>query len=138
MSYSINALIFELKRDEGVVLKPYKDSVGKLSVGVGRNLDDRGITQDEAEYMLQNDLALAEHELDGLFPKWRQLSDARQRVLMNMMFNMGRTRLSGFVKMWAAIAAGRFDDAATEMLDSKWATQVGARAQRLADMMRAG
>ena len=89
-------LIEELKRDEGVVLTLYKCSAGKNTIGVGRNVDDRGITEDESDYLLGNDIDLCVDELENNFTWYKNLSDARQRVLVNMCFNLGLTRLLGF------------------------------------------
>lgn len=134
----ITALTEELTRDEGLRLKPYKDSVGKLTIGVGRNLDDVGITAEEAKSLLSNDIQRTIVALDTAIPWWKGLDSVRQRVLVNMAFNMGVGKLLGFKNTLAAIQAGKFEDAATEMLDSTWARQVGARAQRLALMMQKG
>ena len=82
-------LIEELKRDEGVVLTLYKCSAGKNTIGVGRNVDDRGITEDESDYLLGNDIDLCVDELENNFTWYKNLSDARQRVLVNMCFNLG-------------------------------------------------
>lgn len=128
----------QLIRHEGLKLLPYVDSVGKLTIGVGRNLTDRGLSYDEALILLSNDIIIAERNARTLCPTYANLSDARQQVLTNMSFNLGWSRLSKFVKMFAAIAAGDFALAAKEMLDSKWAKQVGGRADELAKMMKEG
>lgn len=128
----------ELIRDEGIRSFPYKDTVGKLTIGVGRNLDSVGIHDDEAYLMLENDIHDAMHSLDKYLPWWRNLDEVRQRVLVNMCFNMGIAGLLGFKNTLAAIQAGRYTDAAAGMLASKWAGQVGARAQRLSEMMAKG
>ena len=131
-------LIEELKRDEGVVLTLYKCSAGKNTIGVGRNVDDRGITEDESDYLLGNDIDLCVDELENNFTWYKNLSDARQRVLVNMCFNLGLTRLLGFKKFLAALEAEDWDRAAEEMLDSKWAVQVGPRSTRLRDLLLEG
>lgn len=131
-------LLDELKRDEGVRLKPYRCTAGKLSIGVGRNLDDVGITESEAEYMLRTDVARSMSDLDRFFPWWRRMSEPRQRALCNMAFNMGIGTLAKFRKMLAALERGDYEDAAREALSSAWATQVGARSQRIAAMIREG
>ena len=131
-------LIEELKRDEGVVLTIYKCSAGKNTIGVGRNVDDRGITEDESDYLLGNDIDLCVDELENNFTWYKNLSDARQRVLVNMCFNLGLTRLLGFKKFLAALEAEDWDRAAEEMLDSKWAVQVGPRSTRLRDLLLEG
>ena len=131
-------LIEELKRDEGVVLTLYKCSAGKNTIGVGRNVDARGITEDESDYLLGNDIDLCVDELENNFTWYKNLSDARQRVLVNMCFNLGLTRLLGCKKFLAALEAEDWDRAAEEMLDSKWAVQVGPRSTRLRDLLLEG
>lgn len=128
----------QLVIDEGLRLKPYRCTAGKLTIGIGRNLEDRGITKDEAFALLEGDIDEVEAELDRRMPWWRDLSDRRQQVLANMCFNLGMNRLSAFIRMIVALRAQQWDKAADEMLDSLWANQVGARAQRLARMMREG
>jgi lysozyme len=123
---------------EGLRLKPYKCTAGKLTIGVGRNLDDNGITQAEAFHLLENDIIAVEDDLDRTWPWWRQMTDARQQVLADMAFNLGITRLGGFVNTLAAMKRGDYEAAADGMLASLWASQVGRRAQRLAKMMREG
>lgn len=135
---NIGELSNQLATDEGIRLKPYKDTVGKTTIGVGRNLDDVGISRQEAMGLLANDIATVVAMLDHNLPWWSQMSDRRQQVLANMAFNVGITRLLGFRNMLAAMQVGHWDEAAAEMLDSLWAKQVGARAQRLAYMMRNG
>ena len=124
-----------LRQHENLRLKPYHDSVGKLTIGVGRNLDDRGITNEEAMFLLETDVTLVLSDLDRVFPWWRTLSDVRQLVLANMCFNLGITRLTLFKKFIAALQAGEYDLAAAEMLNSKWSSDVGIRATTLAAMM---
>ena len=105
---------------------------------MGRNLDDRGITEDESDYLLSNDIDLCVEELEGTFPWFATLSDARQRVMVNMCFNLGLSRLLGFEKFLAAMEAGDWETAGIEMLDSKWAVQVGNRSERLKDLVVGG
>jgi lysozyme len=123
---------------EGLRLKPYKDTVGKLTIGVGRNLDDKGISKDEAMVMLENDLIEAEADANNLVPTFVVLSPNRKAVLIDMCLNMGRTRVAQFKQMLAAIGASNYEGAAAAMLDSLWAKQVPLRAQQLAAMMRTG
>ncbi|MCP4536925.1 MAG: glycoside hydrolase family protein, partial [Chloroflexi bacterium] len=120
----IDTLKADLIRDEGLKLKPYTDTVGKLTIGVGRNLDDVGITEDEADYLLGNDVNWAMDDLDRNVAWWRDLPEGPARALVNMCFNMGWSRLSGFRNMLAALEAGDWQQAATEALDSRWASQV--------------
>lgn len=132
------ALLDELVRDEGLRLKPYKDTVGKLTIGVGRNLDDVGISEAEAKHLLENDVARTVAALDRALPWWATLDEVRQRVVLNLAFNMGVGKLLEFKNTLAAMQAGNYVGAANGMLASKWATQVGARAKRLAKMMATG
>jgi lysozyme len=131
-------LAAQLEVDEDKRPVIYVDSVGKVTGGVGRNLTDRPFSEDEMALMLKNDIDTAERELDRALPWWRSLTDARQNVLANMCFNMGIARLLGFKKTLVLVKAHRYDAAAAEMLNSKWATQVGQRASRLAEMMKRG
>lgn len=132
------ALVSMVAMHEGFRAKPYKDSVGVLTVGYGRNLQDVGIRPDEARLMLENDLAVAMTDARFLFDDFAALTPNRQRVLVDFCFNLGRTRAAGFKAMWAALEREDYHAAAMEMLDSKWARQVGNRAQRLARMMKEG
>ena len=127
----------QLCRDEELRLKPYRDSVGKLSIGVGRNLDDNGIRESEAMSMLRNDVIEVIHEAEGL-DVWWNLDEERQGVIANMLFNMGLKRLLTFEKMFKALEKGDYELASTEMMDSKWARQVGDRASRLSEQMKKG
>lgn len=132
------ALLADLKRDEGVYLKPYRDSVGKLTIGIGRNLDDRGISQNTCDQMANEDIAICAAELDKNIPWWRELSPNRQRALANMIFNLGWPRLSGFNEMLDALEMGNFNKASQEALNSQWANQVGIRAIRIAHLFEEG
>jgi lysozyme len=128
-----------LARHEGLRRYPYIDTVGKLSIGYGRNLDDTGITTDEAEYLLSGDIDRAIRGLVGHFPNWfPALDPVRQAVLINMAFNLGVVGVSGFHDTLAAVAAGRYGAAADAMLASRWAGQVGQRAVELAAQMKTG
>jgi len=133
----------KLKKDlivsEGLRLKPYKDTTGKLTIGVGRNLEDVGIAKEEAFFLLKRDIQHLQNELKKI-PDFSKLADSevRQRVVAEMAFNIGVNRLLKFKKMWAAISFGNWDIAAKEMLNSKWAKQVGNRAYRLAKRMKTG
>jgi len=131
-------LAAQLTVDEGRKPRIYVDTVGKITGGVGRNLTDRAFSEDEIDLMLKNDIAMVAKQLDQKMPWWRQMNDARQNVLANMCFNMGINALVGFVNTLAAMKAGQYDVAAKGMLASKWASQVGDRAIRLAKVMRTG
>jgi len=132
------ALLRELVRDEGLRLKPYRCTAGKLTIGVGRNLEDRGITAEEADFLLLNDVKRFSAELDERLPWWKDLDPVRRRVILNMAFNLGVDGLLGFKSTLAAVKAKDWSKASAGMLSSKWASQVGLRADRLAKMMRTG
>lgn len=131
-------LVKQLEIDEGKREKMYLDTVGKWTAGVGRNLSDRSFSEDEIQLMLSNDIKLAEKDARSLVPGFDHLGDVRAEVICNMSFNLGYSRLAGFKKFLAAVNASEFAEASMEMLDSKWAQQVGARAQRLSKAMRTG
>lgn len=124
-----------LKRDEGRRTRPYQDSLGHWTVGYGHNLESGDLSEDAITTILRDDLLHAETQCLQL-PWWRHLSGPRKGVLVNMAFNMGYGGLLTFRKFLQACAEGCWDVAATEMLDSTWAKQVGARATRLARQMR--
>lgn len=127
-----------LIRHEGMKLKPYRDTMGKLTIGVGRNLDERGITEAEAIEMLFNDIHICVREAENTFPWFKEIDGYRKIVVISMIFNMGMPRFKQFKKLIAAIEARDFRQAFLEMLDSVWAEQVGYRSEELAKMMRDG
>jgi len=127
-----------ITRHEGKEHFPYTDTVGKLTIGVGRNLSDNGLSDDEVLYLLNNDIVIAQEELNRMFPWFIELGVVRQNALTDMMFNIGLTRLLTFKKFLAAMSKEDYITAAAEMLDSKWAKQVGYRATDLANMIRTG
>lgn len=133
-----DAMVRQLRLHEGERLKPYRCTAGKLTIGIGRNLDDRGITREESAYLLANDIAAEERELLRALPWVATLDEVRQRVLLDMAFNMGIVGLLAFKRTLATIQAGDYQAAATMMLDSRWAKQVGQRAERLSRMMATG
>ena len=133
---NMDKLMDELIRDEGLRLKVYLDSEGIETIGVGRNLQ-KGITRDEAMLLLNNDIRYAIQEA-MTFPWYEKLTEQRKRVIVNMIFNLGLTRFSGFKNTIRYLEMGDYEAASEEMLDSKWARQVGVRATRLSDMMRNG
>jgi lysozyme len=126
----------DLILDEGIRLKPYRCTAGKLTIGVGRNLDDVGISRAETLALLAADIARAEQGLDSYAPWWRSLPEPAARALINMAFNLGSGGLAGFRGMLAALRAGDYNLAAAEALDSKWRQQVGDRATRIAALFR--
>jgi lysozyme len=126
----------QLRRHESYRKNAYKDTEGNLTVGYGRNLDGPGVSRSEARYLLNNDIDEAVAECVARFPFWNKLSELRQEVVANMMFNLGWPRLKGFKKMIAALEKQDYELAAAEMLDSKWHLQVKGRAKELARQMR--
>jgi lysozyme len=147
-------LIAELRRDEGVRYSVYKDTKGINTVGVGHNLQAKPLpagwsyplNDTQVNSLLDDDLEDVFHDLGRNLPWWTDLNDVRQRVLANMAFNLGITRLLGFKNTLVAMRQGKYAAAADGMLNSAWASQVGiydkngqpGRALRLAAMMRDG
>lgn len=127
----------QLERHEGLRLKPYRDTVGKLTIGYGRNLEDVGISRDEADFMLDNDIDQVERQLETV-DEYQSLCPCRQTVIANMAFNMGFAGVMEFKNMWAAIGRKDWSRASKEMLDSHWSRQVGSRAVELSEIMRTG
>lgn len=127
-----------LIRHEGVRLKPYRDTVGKLTIGVGRNLDDVGISQDEADLMLDNDINRSHDACASAFPWFAALDSVRQDVLIDMAFNLGLEALKGFHMTLGCIEKGDYEGAARNMLLSRWRDEVGQRAVELSNLMRTG
>lgn len=122
---------------EGLRLKPYMDTVGKITIGVGRDLNDRGISNDEAMFLLENDMKIVfENALELSF--FKNLDQVRQLVILSMLFNMGLSRFKGFVRMTDALMRSDFSTASLEMRSSRWAREVGLRAVHLSDAMRDG
>ena len=126
-----------IKNHEALKLRLYKDTVNKYTIGWGRNIEDNGISQDEAQLMFDNDFARTQREL-APFPWYVNQPQNVQDALLNMNFNMGIARLLGFKKMIMALTVKDYTKAAMEALDSKWAGQVGQRAKDVALMMRQG
>jgi lysozyme len=134
-------------RREGGRHRAYLCPAGVLTIGWGHSLEARpirglgpgsSISEAEAESLLRADLTELAFLLDTRMPWWRGLGPARSAVLLDMAFNLGLSGLLGFRKMLAAVRRNSFDEAAREMLDSRWAAQVGTRARELAAMMKSG
>ena len=159
LQYKRNDLLDKLIVSEGLKLQVYKDTLGIDTIGIGRNLEDRGITKEEldwmdipnigivyemgiteadAVYLATNDVQIVEEELLRAHSCVEQLDSVRQLILVDMAFNMGVPRLCKFKMMWAAIHDEDYPTAAKEMLDSKWASQVKGRATKLANAMHNG
>jgi len=159
MKYDKDKLMEKLVAHEGLRLQVYKDTLGIDTIGIGRNLQDRGISKEEldeldipsidhvyeygiteadAMFLAQNDVQIVEEELLRAHPCVEKLDAVRQLILIDMAFNLGVPRLCKFKKMWAAVHEEKFDVAAKEMLDSRWANQVKSRATKLANAMHNG
>jgi lysozyme len=158
MKYNRDELVKMIAIHEGIVLNVYQDHLGIDTVGIGRNLQDRGITdgelsfinktmdevyengltEEEAYYLCMNDIAIVEKELLANKPVVNQLNAVRQMVLIDMAFNMGVPRLMKFKNMWLAIEKVNYQLANEEMIDSRWAGQVGSRAMKLSLAMKNG
>lgn len=137
----ISELKKQLRRHEGEVEYAYQDSEGYWTIGVGHLIDKRKggkLPKHFIDMLLEYDIFEKIDELDKGLPVWRSLDDVRQRVIVDMAFNLGVSGVKAFKRMWIAIEAQNYPLAATEMLDSKWASQVGSRATRLAEMMKTG
>lgn len=137
----------QLRRDEGLELKPYRDTsvmigfegkVGKLTIGIGRNLDDVGVSEAEANYMLGNDVAKVTSVLRQKLPWVDDLNEARFAVLQNLAFNIGVGSVLKFIQMLSKLQQERFEEAATELQDSLWFHQTGDRAKRLVRQLQLG
>lgn len=130
-----------IKREEGVVKYAYTDHLGYLTIGVGRLIDKRkggGLSLDEIDYLLKNDLDKVSRQVKEKLPWASKLTSTRQAVLYAMAFQLGINGLLGFKNTLRLIEQGKYDEAATNMLKSKWATQTPARAKRTAELMRKG
>ena len=159
MKYRREHFIEELIKHEGLKLQVYQDTLGIDTIGIGRNLEDRGITKQEldeldipsidhvyeygiteadAVYLATNDVQIVEEELVRAHPCVDRLDSVRQLIVIDMAFNMGVPRLCKFKNMWAAIHDEDYPTAAKEMLDSRWASQVKGRATKLANAMHNG
>lgn len=130
-------LVENLKRHEGLRLKPYLCPEGKITIGFGRNLEDMGISEKEAEMLLMSDIQRCYEELD-VFSWFHDLDQVRQEAMVNMLFNLGLPTFLEFKRTLKFMAEGAYSQAAIEMLDSKWANQVGDRAKELAYMVETG
>jgi lysozyme len=131
-------LIETLKEHEGYRAVAYKDSVGVLTIGYGRNLETVGVGREEAELMLRNDIIRAENTARRLFSGFGELNEVRQEVLVNMAFNLGEASLREFVRFRYAVKNRDWVASAAEMKASKWYMQVGERAEILRIRMLTG
>ena len=132
-------LVSMLKRHEGFRSKPYYCTAGKLTIGYGRNLDDVGITEVEAGFLLKVDALRATDDAGDIFPNILSYTENRQIAIINMLFNLGKTRFLGFSDMIKAIKRNDWISASIEALDSKWARKdVGMRAIEIANLLKKG
>lgn len=133
-------LLAQLKRHEGICRSAYTDHLGYLTIGIGRLIDERkggGISDEEALYLLQNDLQECVKDLSSI-PAFARLDAIRQQALINMRFQLGGAGLRAFKRMWAALDQQDYKQAAIEALDSKWARQTPERAKEIAEQLRTG
>ncbi len=130
----------QIKKHEGMRLKPYKCTAGKTTIGYGRNLEDIGISKDEAEYLLDSDIVRVANSIMNckVLYFYSLLNDARKAVMVNMVFNLGLSRFLKFEKTIEYIKNREYAKASEEMMDSRWAKQVGNRANQLAEQMLNG
>jgi len=135
----MDKLIKMLRHHEGVRHKPYYDTATppKLTIGVGRNLDDNGLSDDEIDYLLRNDINRCMSEA-MTYDWFKDLNDARRAVVLSLLFNLGKPRYDKFVKHHEAMSNGHMLMASRELLDSRWAKQVGRRANEMAIQLETG
>jgi len=131
----------QLLREEGSESCAYQDTLGFWTIGVGRLIDPKkggGLSQDEIEYLLDNDIKKITEKVHKFLPWVSKLNEPCQSVLLQMTFQMGLRGLLGFKRTLGSIEDGQFAEAAAEMLESKWAKQTPERANRLATQMETG
>lgn len=130
----------QLRIDEGERLKLYWDTATppKATIGVGRNLTDKGISKKAQEFLLDEDVDETYAAADKYWPWWRNLTDARQDAFANLLFNLGAGKFSQFPKFLAALQGGNYEAAAKELETSLWAKQVGERSTRIVAKIRNG
>tara|TARA_R100001377_G_scaffold56796_1_gene33808 strand:+ start:304 stop:726 length:423 start_codon:yes stop_codon:yes gene_type:complete len=137
----MSIIIDMLRKHEGVETHAYKCTADKITIGVGRNIDKGGgigLSDDEIDYLLSNDIKRVSSELIRAFPWYSELDEVRKDALTDLCFNVGLSRLMGFKKALAAMATEDYEIAADEFLDSRWAKQVGSRAFTITEMIRTG
>jgi lysozyme len=132
----------QLRGDEGERDCVYPDSLGYATIGVGRCVDKRvkgaGLRSDEITYLLHNDIDDRINALMKALPWFQNLDDARQGALLNLSFELGVDGLLEFKQTLAAVQGGRYDEAAFDLLQSKYAQEVPARAKRISEQLRTG
>ena len=140
------ALKAELKRDEGCRTDIYIDTEGHATVGIGHLIVSSDpeygkpakteVTDERVQELFTQDVGIALKDCNAVFPNFDTLPQEAQRIIANMMFNLGRPRFMAFKKLIAAVNAKNWSKAADEMVDSRWYGQVGNRSQRLVERMR--
>lgn len=142
-SFDMDAMIAQLRPEEGDRLRVYDDKTGQPivkgssvqgnpTIGIGRNLSGKGISEDEARYLCANDIRECSSDLDLHLPWWKSLSPARQMQILDLRFNMGMRGLLSFHHFLAAMQAGEWQRAVDELRDSDWWHQVGERGPMIA------
>ena len=133
-------LLEMLKRHEGVESHVYRCSAGYETIGVGRNISKSGLglSDDEVDYLLENDIVRVIKELSSEYPWFKDLDDVRKDAIIDISFNLGATRLRGFKRALAAMDAADYKTASLEFLDSKWSRDVKGRSTELAYMIEMG
>jgi len=134
----MSKLIETLRRHEGVKNTLYKCTSDKWTIGVGRNLEDVGLSEEEIDMLLLNDIVRTKELMDDYIPWHSDLDEIRQEALINFVFNVGIGTTMKFKNAMAALEEHDYDTAATEMLDSNWAKQVGSRAIEITQMIKTG
>ena len=136
----MSKLVEMLRLHEGVRYKVYLCSEGYETIGVGRNISEGGLglSKDEVDYLLVNDIKRVQDELTRSYPWFARLDDVRRDAMVDICFNIGLTRLRGFVNALAAMSRSQYEIAADEFMDSRWSEQVGNRAVEVTDMIRTG
>jgi len=124
-----------LIKHEGLKLKPYRCPAGKLTIGVGRNIEDNGITESEALYLLRMDIIRSKGELREIFNDFDDLPKKIQNVLVDMIFNLGKPRFLKFEKMIQAVKDENYEEMIKQMRDSKWCKQVKSRCDELSKIV---
>tara|TARA_R100001460_G_scaffold4800_1_gene13427 strand:- start:3438 stop:3884 length:447 start_codon:yes stop_codon:yes gene_type:complete len=144
--YDKQKVIDQLKIDEGIVYEIYKDHLGYPTFGIGHLVLESDpefgqevgvpVSEERCLEVFDHDLEVTVNECKVLFPDFDEKLDEVQEILINMMFNMGRTRLSKFKKFIGALNEENYEEAANQMMDSRWYHQVGNRSVRLVERMR--
>ena len=127
-----------IARHEGKRSKPYLCTADKITIGIGRNLEDKGLNDEEISFLFKRDCADALHDAARLFASFETLDSVRKIALIDMAFNLGYDRLSQFKNMRAAIEMNDWNEVANQAMDSRWYRQVGIRGKRIVEMLRTG